>query len=342
MASIKPSYNTKRSVLGKQLPLDTPFSVVLDLSEICNFKCCYCFRAGKKDESWSFAARGDLMSPAVFERAARQLKEFPKKLKLISLSGHGEPLCNPHIVDMVRFLKKLDIADQIDMHTNASLLTEESALRIAQAGFTRIVVSLQGLDAAAYKRTCGVKIDFQQFYNNLKLMYENKDKNLRIHIKIADVALGKEAIQESERRFYALFGVIADNISVENAVPLWQNLNFDTDTTANKFGYAFGEVNYCPLLFYKMLVAPDGEIFPCTQLPPPISLGNIRDITLMEAWNGRTRLEFTKEHLRLTRHKHTPCRGCFVPVNTVTSNLDIIDIYRDVLLRRLEGAVLNE
>lgn len=342
MASIKPSYNTKRTVLGKQLPLDTPFAVVLDLSESCNFKCCYCFRAGKKDESWSFAAKGDLMSQAVFEHAARQLKEFPQKLKLISLSGHGEPLCNPHIVDMVRFLKKLDVAEQIDMHTNASLLTEESAVRIAQAGFTRIVVSLQGMDAAAYKRTCGAKIDFQQFYNNLKLMYEKKDKSLRIHIKIADAAFGKDAIQESERNFYALFGGIADNVSVEKAVPLWQNLNFDTDTTANKFGYAFGEVNYCSLLFYKMLVAPGGEIYPCTNLPPPMSLGNIRDITLQEAWNSRKRLTFLQEHLRLTRYKNAHCKGCFVPVNTVTAPGDIIDPYRDAVLDRLEDLIHNE
>ncbi|MBP2662129.1 MAG: Radical protein [Firmicutes bacterium] len=342
MASIKPSYNTNRTVLGEQLPLDTPFSIVLDLSESCNFRCSYCFRAGKKDESWSFAAAGDLMSQAVFERAARQLKEFPQKLKLISLSGHGEPLCNPNIVDMVRFLKKLDVTEQIDMHTNASLLTEESAVRIAQAGFTRIVVSLQGLDAAAYERTCGAKMDFQQFYNNLKLMYENKNKNLRIHIKIADAALGKDSVQENERSFYALFDGITDNVSVEKAVPLWQNINFNTDTTANKFGYAFGEVNYCSLLFYKMLVAPGGEIYPCTNLPPPMSLGNIRDITLQEAWNSRKRLEFLKEHLGLTRYKHTPCEGCFVPVNTVTSSEDIIDPYRDVILDRLEDISHHE
>lgn len=335
MASVKPSYNTKRTVLGKQLPLDTPFSVVLDPSERCNFRCCYCFRAGKKDKSWSFAAKGDLMSLSVFERAARQLKEFPQKLKLISLSGHGEPLCNPHIIDMVQFLKKLDVAEQIDMHTNASLLTEESAVRIAQAGFTRIVVSLQGLDAATYKRTCGAKIDFQQFYNNLKLMYENKDKSLGIHIKIADVAFEKHAILESEQKFYELFGVIADTVFVEKTVPLWQNLNLNTDTTTNKFGCSFSEVNYCPLLFYKIMVAPDGEIYPCTKLPPPMSLGNIQEKTLREAWNSRSRFDFMKEHLQLTRHKHRPCVGCFVAVNTVTSSKDVIDEYKDVILQRL-------
>lgn len=342
MAVVKPSYNTERVVLGENLPLDTPFAVILDISERCNFRCSYCFRSGKRDESWGFAARGDLMSQEVFKSAARQLKDFPQKLKLVSLSGHGEPLCNPNIVDMVQYLKKLDVAEQIDMHTNASLLTAESAVRIANAGFTRIVVSLQGLDAAAYERTCQAKIDFRQFYNNLKILYENKDKGLKLHIKIADVALGTENIRECEQSFYALFGGIADSVFVEKTVPLWKNLSFDVKKTSNKFGAVFGNVDYCPLLFYKMLVAPDGEIYPCTNLPTPMSLGNIHNITLRKAWNSRDRIDFLKKHLRLTRHKHTPCSSCFVAVNSVASYEDIIDPYKDTILERLEAVSYHE
>ena len=332
----EPSYHINRVVLGEQLPLETPFSVILDLSERCNFRCSYCFRSGEKDESWSFAAAGELMSPAVFEKAARQLKAFPQKLKLVSLSGHGEPLCNPHLVDMLHLLKQLDVAERIDMHTNASLLTEDNAPRIAQAGFSRIVVSLQGLDAAAYQRTCGANIDFERFYNHLKLLYEMKAKELKIHIKIADAAFGSEAVQESKRHFYELFDGIADSIFVENVVPLWQNIDVKADKTVNKYAYECGTVDYCPLVFYKMFVAPNGQIYPCTNLPPPMSLGSIHDTTLQLAWNSRQRLDFLKEHLRLTRHQQRSCKECFVPFNTVTGSGDILDPYKDGILERLE------
>lgn len=341
MALVKPSYNTKREVLGEKLPLDTPFSVILDPSERCNFKCSYCFRSGQKSKSWGFAASGALMSTEIFECAAQQLKEFPQKIKLVSLTGQGEPLCNPDIADMVRYLKELDVAERIDMHTNASLLTEENAIHIARAGFTCIVVSLQGLNASEYEHTCKAKIDFQRFYNNLKILYENKSKGLKIHIKIEDVALDKDNMEKSKQRFYELFGSIADSIFVENAVPLWNRLGINSDAITNKFGDTVGNVDYCPLLFYKMLVAPDGEIYPCTNLPSPMSLGNISNITLREAWSSRKRLDFLKEHLRLTRHKHEPCEGCFVPVNTVTSREDIIDPYKDSILKRLKGISYN-
>lgn len=332
----EPSYYVNRVVLGEQLPLATPFSVILDLSERCNFRCNYCFRSGEKDESWSFAAAGELMSPAVFEKAVRQLKEFPQKLKLVSLSGHGEPLCNPHLVDMVHLLKQLDVAERIDMHTNASLLTEDNASGIGQAGFSRIVVSLQGLNAAAYQRTCGANIDFERFYHHLKLLYETKAKELKIHIKIADAAFGDDAVQESKRHFYELFDGIADSIFVENVVPLWQNIDLKADKTVNKYAYECGKVDYCPLVFYKLFVAPDGGIYPCTSLPPPMSLGSIHDTTLQAAWNSRKRLDFLKEHLCLTRYQQRSCKECFVPFNTVTGSGDILDPYRDRILERLE------
>jgi len=339
---IKPSYNTNRISLGENLPLDTPLSVIMDTSERCNFRCVYCFRAGEQVRSWGYAASNALMSWEVFERAAKQLSWFPHKIKLISLSGHGEPLCHPDLVKMAHKLNELGVTERIEMHTNASLLTEENAAVISKAGFSRIVVSLQGLDAATYKKVCGVKINWEQFYNNLKLLYENKDQNLKIHMKISDMALNKEKYQEEENKFYSLFSDIADSAFVENAVPLWENICIESATTKNKYGYDYSDINYCPLVFYKIVIAPNGEIYPCTRLPEPVSLGNIHDITVFDAWNSRERLDFLKEHLQYTRHNFAPCSGCFVPINSVMSQEDIIDSYKDIILQRIEKLTINE
>jgi len=342
MASIKPSYNTNRMLLGEQLPLDTPLSVILDASEQCNFRCCYCFRSGQKDENWSFAASGGIMSLDTFNLAVMQLTEFSQMIKVVSLSGHGEPLCNPKLADMARILKGANVTERIEMHTNASLLTEDNVEDIANSGLSRIVVSLQGLTASAYERVSGVKIDWVQFYRNLKLLYESKNESLKIHIKITNLALDKTDCLNDEQKFRTVFGDIADSVFVENAVPLWQSINIEANVKGNKFGNDFGDVNYCPLVFYKILIAPDGGIYPCTNLPPPMSLGNIRDVTLLDAWNSRKRHELLKDHLRLTRHRHTPCINCYVPTNTVVSHEDIIDVYKETILKRLEALEQDE
>lgn len=337
MTDRKASYNEDRLRLGEKLPLDTPLSVIVDISERCNFKCNYCFRSGKKDENWGYTAKNNLMSTEVFRQTVEQLSAFPQKIKSISLSGHGEPLCNPEIAAMARYLRERSITEQIEMHTNASLLTEKTAQEIAQAGFGRIIVSLQGLNAGDYERICGARLDWDSFYRCLQILYENRTDELKIHIKISEAALSTENRAAEEEQFYALFGPIADTVSVEKVTPLWKNLTFELSETVNKYGQKIGTIECCPILFYKMWVAPDGEIYPCTGLPAPISLGNIQNTTLLEAWNGQRRREFLVSHLLQPRGGCAACADCFVPVNTVTTDKDRIDPYRKEILKRLEN-----
>ena len=341
MAIVEPSYSSNRIMLGEQLPLDMPLSIVLDTSERCNFKCIYCFRSGIKDETWGFAAKNEIMTMETFELALKQLADFPRKLKLVSLSGHGEPLSNPHIADMARRLRTSGVTEKIDMHTNASLLTSENVTEIANAGFTRVVVSLQGLDSADYKRVCGVDIDWERFYHHLKRLYENKNEHMLIHIKISNTVFSQGDYVEKEGSFYSLFKPIADSVFIEKAVPLWKNIQVDSSDNENKFGFDVGEVNHCPIVFYKLFIAPDGEIYPCTQLPPPMSLGNIHETTLIDAWNSPERIDFMKEHLCLTRHNHAPCVRCFIPVNTVVSQEDNIDPYKKAIWDRMTKAEMK-
>lgn len=336
MVNIKMSYNEERICLGEQLPLDTPLSVIIDISEKCNFKCSYCFRSKERDEAWGYAKENNLMPIEIFQRVVYQLAEFPQKIKSISLSGHGEPLCNSDIISMVHDLRTANVVERIEMHTNASLLTAETAKVIAETGFSRIVVSLQGLDADTYKRVCGAKLNWNAFYENLRILYNSKNDDLRLHIKISEAAFkpGNEAAEKE--RFYAMFGEIADTVSVEAVTPLWKNLRIGTDQSVNKYGGKIGKVECCPILFYKMWIAPDGEIYPCTGLPAPMSLGNINQVTLYEAWNGQKRRDFLIRHLRLSRECSSACADCFVPVNTITMEKDRIDLYRDEILKRLE------
>lgn len=147
-----PSYDRNRQVLGKVYPLAAPFTVILDASEACNFRCSYCFRSSGRSEAWGdYAKRKNNMSWEIFVKAAAQMMEFPEPVKMVSLSCHGEPLCNRRLPDMVRYVKAQGFGGRVSIHTNASMLDERYALDLADSGIDKIVVSLQGLDAATYK-----------------------------------------------------------------------------------------------------------------------------------------------------------------------------------------------
>lgn len=329
---IKPSFDEKRQVLGKVLPLTTPFTVVLDSSEVCNFKCNYCFRADKNKAVWGYAKNCGLMEWDLFTEAVSQIKEFPEAVKQISLSNHGEPLCNRRLPDMVRYMKGQGISGRVSIHTNASLLNEEYVLDLADSGIDKVVVSLQGMTEEKYRQVCGTTVDINRLYDMLKLFYEKK-KNTMLHIKVADVALDVG----EEEMFYQKFLPVADRAFVEKIVPIWKGTEFSEqqlkETVQNKYGARFPKQQCCPVLFHTIVVTPTGDVHPCTQLLSKDCLGNIRDASLVQFWNGKERSTLLRKQLELCAPEQ--CEGCYIKDNSIFTEADMIDAYRREVLERL-------
>lgn len=328
-----PSYDNNRQVLGKIYPLETPFTVILDASEACNFRCNYCFRSSDISEAWGdYAPKKNNMNWDTFVRAVDQIMQFPDQVKMISLSNHGEPLCNRKLPDMVRYIKAQGFTGRVSIHTNASMLDREYALDLADSGIDKLVVSLQGLDAATYKEVCGIKIDFEQFCNNIKLLYENKKSNTVINVKIMDIAVG-----DRKEEFYKLFSPIADTVFIEKMVPIWKNVGNEVrpDTMMNKYGSEFPYQECCPLIFNTLVVTPDGDVYPCTQITSKECLGNISTKTLVDMWNSSERRELLQRQLTLNAPE--TCNGCYIRQNSIFTKEDMIDEYREEILGRMKG-----
>lgn len=164
---------------------------------------------------------------------------------------------------------------------------------------------------------------------------------MKIHIKISEAALNKDNYENEAKKFYSDFEKIADSVSIEKVVPLWKALG-TKNSSINKYGDKISNIDYCPLLFYKLVVATNGDIYPCTNLPPQIKLGNIFSTTLQDAWCGSERAKLLKGHLLHTYHHKAPCKQCYIPINTVVSSQDIIDPYKDEILKRLEKYLGND
>lgn len=330
-----PSFDTNRSCLGDVLPIDTPFRFTIDISEVCNFKCSYCFRSENPSESWGYALKNEVMTMDVFKKIVVQIKQFPKHPNVISLSGMGEPLCNKNIVNMVKYLKEMGIKSKIEIHTNASLIDEKLAKEIATSGIDKMVISLQGLDEIAYKKICNFNIDFDEFHKNLTVLYENKSKHLEINIKIVDAALRNKG---EETLFYEMFSGISDKIFVEKTMALWQEqIEYEEDVNdkSNKFGKNFGHIECCPIAFVNLTIAPNGDIYPCCVINPPFSLGNIEQVKVVEAWRSEKRIEFLKDILVHGRKCHSRCETCYFPKGYVKTEMDIIDSFRDNIIERI-------
>lgn len=332
--NIKPLFDMNRVQLAEVLPLNTPFTVVLDASEVCNFKCNYCFRSENDIRAWGYAAENKMMSEAIFYSAISQIQSFPDEVRQISLSHHGEPLTNRRLPQMVKYIKGKGIKSRVSIHTNASLLTPQYVEELADSGIDRIIVSLQGLSADKYQSVCGFRIDFGQFYHNLKYFYEIKKGNTQLCIKIIDAALD----QGEEDKFYEMFSPIADRVFIEKVTPIWKEKEYSNLTEGgtlsfNKYGMGFTTQKVCPLIFHTIVVLPNGDVYPCTQLLQKEKLGNVQEQTLPEMWNS----EMRKEMLRNQCRRCIPelCEDCGIRQNTIFSKEDMLDEYRNEILSRL-------
>lgn len=313
-AEIKPSYDVNRRHLSDIIPLSTPFTIFIEPTRYCNFKCFYCLHSTRGEEKGEFAKTGyqiKHMDFSMYELIIEQLMSFPERPIRIVFSGLGEPLMNPKLPEMIKGARDLGVAQRLDILTNASLLTPELSDALVAAGATRIQVSLQGLDSRKYKEVSGVTVDFDKMHNNLTYLYQHKGK-CSIFIKIIDSLLNGDADRE---RFYNLFGNICDQIFIEHLITLQQQMGDHGGMADNNRNLNNEEVVYrdvCPVIFYMLQVDVDGNLFPCPVggLPKHFTLGNINKESLTQIWNGRRRTNLIRGHLKFNRKKIPVCSTC--------------------------------
>lgn len=340
-AKFEPVFNHRRQPLHEILPLDTPMAFGISPSQACNIQCEYCLHSfsPKELKDKNFITKN--MDWDTFLKVVEQLKAFPRKIKSISVSGQGEPLCNPNLAKMIKVLKDEDLAEDVSFITNGLLFSTKRVEDIIDAGTDRIFISLQGLSSKKYQDVCGREIDFEAFYDVLEYLYEYSRGKCKINIKIADIALEKG----DKENFFDRFGNICDKIHIETIKPLYADVDYSeilgeniTDMTTTRFGREHKKQKACYLSFYMMCVDPLGEIKPCgAPFQACKDLGNIDDVTLVEAWNSNVRREFLLDMLKGNRCQNDVCKDCDYP-NDVPSENDEIDPYAEELIKKFEKA----
>jgi tungsten cofactor oxidoreducase radical SAM maturase len=110
----------------------------IELTNRCNLNCSMCHR-----HSWRYP-KGE-MDEELFEKILKDIVHLPE-LEEVVLGGFGEPLCHPHFWDWLTKLHKAAGKAQIVLPTNGVLLQPEDITRLAGAGVTRIVLSVDGAE----------------------------------------------------------------------------------------------------------------------------------------------------------------------------------------------------
>jgi cyclic pyranopterin phosphate synthase len=116
----------------------------ISLTDRCNLRCMYCM----PKEGLQWQARADQLSVEEILRVVETASQGG--VKRVRLTG-GEPLVHPDIVELVRRIASIPNIEEVSLTTNAMLL-ERLAQPLADAGLTRVNISLDSLDPDRFKR----------------------------------------------------------------------------------------------------------------------------------------------------------------------------------------------
>ncbi len=301
-----------RTPLETVIPLSVPFIINVDPSDACNFRCKFC-PTGDRTLMKATPGRGHgLMDFGLFRKIIDDIGEFETPIKVLRLYKDGEPLLNPHFVDMVKYARASGCCDRIDTTTNASRLSPELNLQLADAGLNRINVSVYGMTDSQFREFSGARVDFNRFADNLRHLYEHLGEDCELIVKI-----NGDTLNEADRnKFYEVFGDIADGVFVEHIMSCWPEFDLEShgiqaNPDVGIYGQPIKEVLVCPYIFYSFSINSDGSASSCfLDWERRLVIGNAGTSKVRDIWNGIALRAHQKLMLAGERKEHPVCGHC--------------------------------
>ncbi|MGD9731209.1 MAG: radical SAM/SPASM domain-containing protein [Desulfamplus sp.] len=331
-AVIKPRIDLEnRTKLETVIPLSTPFIINIDPSDICNFQCKFCPTGNKSLMKKTHGRNHGIMDFQLYKKIVDDISEFEKPIKVLRLYKDGEPFLNPKLAEMIEYAKSKKCIDRIDTTTNAVLLNPKTNIEIVEAGLDRINISIEGINTQQYWEFSKYKVDFYKLVDNIRHLYENK-KQCEIIIKINGDILS----EEDKKKFYEIFGDIADGVYIEHIMSCWPEFELK-DVKVNQeygiYGQKIKEVIVCPYIFYSFSINSDGSASACfLDWARKLIIGDAKQQTVKDIWNGEALREFQRMFLMKKRKNHIICGNCGQMSH---GQPDDIDDYAEILLEKV-------
>jgi len=289
--------------------LRTPnFNVQLEVTTRCNDDCLYCPRAAIIKSEVRQIADADL---SLFSLIVQQLKAFKPRAKpklVISISGLGEPLLYPQLLEVVSILRTLGPEVHIRLNTNGILLYGEHARKLINSEIDSLRCSLNLATEQLFHKY-RPQGDFNRVKDNIIQFLQLKGaRKPRVQVRINGFDVNKPFMKASQR-FWSQ----------------WLNPNdvFEVGGFSNWAGKITRESYVarplpprtpCKYLWNNLTVNVEGDVFPCClgiadNRESSLCIGNIYEgPTLLELYTGEGLKQLRLHHQQ--KHYPFPCSLC--------------------------------
>ena len=276
-----------------------PLNLDIEASSSCNLRCPMCPHTINTNTKLSNKRHSMNFDFNMYKRLIDEASDLG--IYAIKLLWLGEPLMNSHIVDMVRYAKEKDIEDVI-LTTNAVLLSEEMSKGFVDAGLDKLYFSFDSHKKELYEKI-RVGAEFDGVLQNIVRFHEirNEMNSLSPTTRAAMVSMRDN--RDSLEEYKSFFSKIVD------VVAFYDYVDYEKD-------YAFlkkhKDIQFaCSELWQRLHVAADGEIaICCFDHNAEIGIGNVRDMTIKEAWNSIELNRIRAQHQNMQWYNVNLCSRC--------------------------------
>ena len=266
-----------------------PEIVQIESTNICNAKCVFCPR----DE---MHRKQGVMSFDLFKKVVDECAELG--ITHVRVHNYGEPFVDRKLVEKVRYAKQRGI-EQVGMISNGSLINEEVARAMIEAGLDAINISVDASGKEVFESTrIGLKYD---------KVIANIERIVRIRAELGKkrpkliLSFVRQNNSADEQAFIEHWRNIADKIHITDLHNWGGTLNHESD------------VNYpCYRPWLTFTVLWDGRVsLCCADFDGHTILGDMTTSSIQDIWNAEPYRNARREHLE--SGGPDVCRSCDLP-----------------------------
>lgn len=324
--------NKNRSILNNVLPLELPYSLHIEPTNICNFGCVSCPQS--LDSYKEQAGYYELMDFELFTKIIDDIANVGK-LKALKLFGYGESLLHPRLPEMIKYAKSKNMTDRIEITTNATKLTPKVAGELIESGLDYLRVSIYSIDQDTHNQFTQTRFSVEKIFDNLKGLIELRN-NLNLNHPFIYAKVMETLKDEEIREFKKKYSEVADELTVEvihnmsgiNGIE--QKLGIDIPVRKNR--------KICPLPFYQASIAANGDVtICCIDWTFSSKIGNVKENNIIDLWKSDKFNKIRSEILRGNIKNIPSCTNCTWSWSS-TDDLDTLtDAEKNELLKEYEA-----
>ncbi|MEX1129183.1 MAG: radical SAM/SPASM domain-containing protein [Vicinamibacterales bacterium] len=274
---------------GRDRAPNLPEIVQIESTNICNAKCVFCPR----DE---MHRRQGIMSLDLFKKIVDECVELG--ITHVRVHNYGEPFVDRKLVEKVRYAKEKGVAE-VGMISNGSLITEEVARGMIEAGLDAINISVDASGKDVFESTrIGLKYD--KVIANIERLVRLREEYGKRRPKLI-LSFVRQNNSADEQAFIEHWRRIADKIHITDLHNWGGTLHQESD------------VNYpCYRPWLTFTVLWDGRVsLCCADFDGHTILGDMNSSSIKDIWNNDLYRSVRREHLE--SGGPDICRACDLP-----------------------------